>query len=228
LNVERSSLHEDHLPHSLPGFGGGIRAVAIYAGELANLGHEVRVVSAGPRVPSWRSRIARLVKGRVVAPPVAKSHLDSIPNIQCTVLRKPGPIEARDVPDGDVVIATWWEDGRVGRAAARHQGRADVLRSAPRGRLHPQPVERVAATYRLPLAKICCASWLRDLMNTEYGDATADYVPYGVDHATFKARRAASRRGRRWVHVRPCLVQGCRRRDPRVRDRRQSLPTCAC
>ena len=47
------------------------------------------------------------------------------------------------------------------------------------------PVERVAATWRMPLHKIVVAGWLRELARTEYGDADVSLVTNSVDHQQF-------------------------------------------
>ena len=113
-----------------PSFGGGMRAVATYAHEFIKLGHQVHVVSAGPRVPSWKSRIARLVKGQGWwRPPVPKSHLDSIADLSCTVISDQRPIVAGDVPDADVVIATWWETAEWVARLPASKGVPGLLRS---------------------------------------------------------------------------------------------------
>lgn len=173
-----------------PSFGGGMRAVATYADELAKLGHEVRVVSAGSRVPSLKSRLIRFVKGQGWwRRPVPRSHLDAVPNITCTVTRDVGPIAGKDVPDGDVVIATWWETAEWVARLPGTKGVPVYFVQHHEVVFNNQPTDRVAATYRLPMAKVCCAAWLRDLMKTDYGDPTAAYVPYGVDHNRFYAPR---------------------------------------
>jgi glycosyltransferase involved in cell wall biosynthesis len=47
------------------------------------------------------------------------------------------------------------------------------------------PVERVAATYRLPFRKIVVSSWLRDVMTETYGARDVAVVANGVDLERF-------------------------------------------
>lgn len=171
-----------------PMFGGGIRAVATYAHELMKLGHTISVVSAGPRRLPLRNQLARVVKGAGWhRPPPPKSHLDNIPGLNRILLNRPTLDRVDDVPDGDVVIATWWETAEWAARLPKSKGTGVYFVQHHEVVFNNQPVDRVAATYRLPLRKICCAPWLQDLMRTAYGDATAEYVPYGVDHDLFTA-----------------------------------------
>jgi glycosyltransferase involved in cell wall biosynthesis len=49
------------------------------------------------------------------------------------------------------------------------------------------PLDRVHATYRMPLHKIVIARWLKSVMQRDYGDAEADLVPNSVDKRQFHA-----------------------------------------
>lgn len=172
----------------LAAFGGGIRAVAMYAGELQKLGHDVTVVSTGPKWIPFKQRMGHLLRGKGWWRPLrTASHLDSVPNIRRHTLERYEPITAVHVPDGDVVIATWWETAEWVSRLPASKGVKVYFVQHHEVVFDNQPVQRVAASYRLPLAKICCAPWLQQLMANVYGDPTAAYVPYGVDHDTFNA-----------------------------------------
>jgi hypothetical protein len=101
-------------------------------------------------------------------------------------LRSHRPVTDRDLPDADVVIATWWETAEwVARLAPSKGAKCYFIQ-------HHEvfdwlPVERVRSTYRLPLHKIVIARWLASLMKNEYGDAHVDLVPNSVDHRQFFA-----------------------------------------
>lgn len=157
---------------------GGTRVAAIYAGWLTQFGH--RVVSVSPPAPvSIRDRL--LGRRR----PVPHSHFDGT-GLDHRVLDRARPVGDRDVPDADVVIATWWETAEwVARLPPakgtkiyfiQHHEVFDWL-----------PVARSAATYRLPMHKIVIAAWLKRVMATEYGDHDVSLVPNSVDHAQFFA-----------------------------------------
>src|ERR1700691_1620125 len=132
------------------GMGGGSRVIAIYARRLTRMGHEVCVVSPRPpRLPfsyklkswfngtGWPDERAQMI-----------SHLDRVGFIH-HVIDRDRPVTDRDVPDGDVVIATWWETAEwVARLAPRKGAKAYFIQ-------HHEvfdylPTERVRATWRMP------------------------------------------------------------------------------
>lgn len=174
------------------GMGGGVRAIAMYAEQLTRLGHVVTIVSAGPKVIPMHKRVWGLLKGRGWWKPVrSKSHLDSIYGVKRIQLDKPTRPATNAIPDADVIIATWWETAEWVARLPESKGRKIYFVQHHEVVFNNQPVDRVRATYRLPMQKICCAQWLKELMATEYGDPTAIVVPYGIDHETFRAGQRA-------------------------------------
>jgi glycosyltransferase involved in cell wall biosynthesis len=92
----------------------------------------------------------------------------------------------RDVPDADVVIATWWESAEWIAGLSPSKGAKAYL--IQDHEVFPYlPVERVAATWRMPYHKIVVSRWLANLARDEYGDADVDVVPNGVDTQRFWA-----------------------------------------
>jgi len=172
------------LPHA--GLAGGIRVVAIYADLLQRRGHEVCVISLPKPVSSWKSRLKSLAKGQGWSnfQPEA-SHFDYV-DVPHRILESFRPVVDRDVPDGDVVIATWWETAEWVANLSESKGTKAYF--IQHHELHEYfPIERVKATYSLPLHKITIAQWLVDLMATEYGDCDVDLVPNSVDLKQFSA-----------------------------------------
>lgn len=160
---------------------GGIRVVAIYAKELVQRGHVVTLVS----VPRMATRTLHRIQEALSLRRPLKSHLDGL-GLDHRVLEKSRPVTDADVPDADVVIATWWETAEWAAALSPSKGRKFYF--VQHHETHPsQPVERVRATYRLPLQKIAVARWLSDVMRDEYGDPTTILVPNSVDHGQFHA-----------------------------------------
>lgn len=165
---------------------GGIRVIAIYAKMLAELGHKVVVVSP-PAVPvSLKQKLKSLLKHQVwpVLKPSA-SHLDGL-GLDHRVLSNYRPVADQDVPDADIVIATWWETAEWVHALSASKG-AKIYFIQGHEVFDFVPKERCRATYRLPLHKIVIAQWLAELMRDEYGDADVDLVPNSVDHLQFFA-----------------------------------------
>src|SRR5439155_12320757 len=89
---------------------GGIRVIAIYAERLRQRGHDVVVVARPRPVPSLRDRVRSVVKGKgwPADPNTLPDHFDNV-NVDLRVIEARRPIVDADVPDADVVIATWWE-----------------------------------------------------------------------------------------------------------------------
>src|SRR5690348_5110579 len=94
----------------LADLSGGFRVIATYAQRLQRRGHEVLVVSRPRPKPKLVNRLRAFVKGRPqpVGPKQARSHMEwtGVPH---RLLESFRGVTAADVPDSDVVIATWWE-----------------------------------------------------------------------------------------------------------------------
>jgi glycosyltransferase involved in cell wall biosynthesis len=174
------------LPYA--GLSGGIRVLAIYADQLKKKGHDVFVVSTKGQPPSRRQRLKQILKGQGLfrtqgQPPRGASHFDTI-DVPHKVVDS--PVTEADVPDADVVIASWWEtaewmaDWSPAKGAKayfiQHHEVFDYL-----------PVDRVKATYQLPFHKIVVSKWLADLMQSEYGDEQTSLVLNTVDTQQFHA-----------------------------------------
>lgn len=96
------------------------------------------------------------------------------------------PLQTNDVPDAEVVIATWWETAEwVARLPNSKGAKAYFVQ-------HHEVFDyfaesRVQATYRLPMPKITIAKWLQDLLWHKYGNSQVFLVPNSVDTTLFYA-----------------------------------------
>lgn len=166
---------------------GGIRVIAIYAQRLQQFGHEVTIVSVPPMTTPLKQKLKSVVTtGRWPRPPARPaSHLDGL-GVEHRMLERWRPITDNDVPDGDVVIATWWETAEWVAALSRRKGTKVYF--VQHHEIFPYlPIERCRATYALPLHKIVVARWLKQVMKTSYGDEAVDLVPNSVDRNQFFA-----------------------------------------
>ncbi len=173
------------LPHA--GLAGGIRVVAIYADRLRKRGHEVLAVSIPLEHASWKAQVKSLLRGKGLIPPpkIEPSHLDYV-DVPHRVIDRCRPITNADVPDADVVIATWWETAEwITQFSPSKGARAYFLQHYEA--FDEQPKERVQATWRLPFHKIIISKWLVDLARTEYGDTDVSHIPNSVDTEQFYA-----------------------------------------
>lgn len=176
-----------------PGLSGGIRVIAIYAERLMRRGHRVLIVHPPNAQPTLRERARSVMRGqgRLRVPHVYPSHLDGL-DVPRKVLDRWRPVAAQDVPDADIVIATWWETAEW--VAALPAGKGAKVYFIQHYEIHDgQPVDRVKKTWALPLRKIVVAQWLADIAREEYGDVDAALVPNSVDLDVFHAPERGKR-----------------------------------
>lgn len=168
-----------------PNPSGGIRVIAIHAARLKALGHDVQVIAPTTPAPPLRERLRGALRGTPQPKPPSSTPYDE-EAAPFHSLRHPGPVTDRDVPDADVVIATWWETAPWVAALSPTKGRKFYFVQGHE-LFSAETADRAAATYRLPLQKITVAGWLADTMRDRYGDPTAITVPNAVDHGRFHA-----------------------------------------
>jgi glycosyltransferase involved in cell wall biosynthesis len=173
------------LPHA--GMSGGNRVLAIYASRLQRRGHEVRVVSIPQAVPSFARKLKSLLRGRGWPPDPEPEHswFDGL-EVPHRVLERVRAVTDADVPDADVVLATFWRTAPWVAALSPRKGAKAIFvqgyETAP-DRFDPM----LDAVWRLPLTKIVVASWLADLARERFGDTNVHLVPNSVDTAQFRA-----------------------------------------
>ena len=163
--------------------GGGTKVIAIYAEHLVKVGHEVLVVSLPCERPRLKTRIKNMFKGKFFYPKTQKSHFDST-SIKQHVIDSCRPIVNGDLPDADIVIATWWETAEwlikvlpsKGKKVYFIQGH-EIFDYIPR--------ERAVQTYKSKLHKIVVSNWLKEIIVNEYGANEVDVVLNGVERMNF-------------------------------------------
>jgi len=168
------------------GLTGGTRVVATYADRLQKRGHEVTVVSFPMAPPPLKQRIKAILKGHIFAKrKKSASHFDGLA-IPHRIINRYRPLTDRDVPDADVVIATWWETAEWAMKLSASKGaKAYFLQHYEI--FDYMPKERVMATWRLPLHKITISKWLVDTAKDIFGDDDVSLVPNSVDTKQFNA-----------------------------------------
>ncbi|MEG4838194.1 glycosyltransferase family 4 protein [Microcoleus sp. B9-D4] len=183
------------------GLTGGMRVLSIYTKILQKRGHKILIVSTPPRQPTWLQQLRSLLRGRgwESAPKTEHSHFDKV-DVEHRVLETYRPITDLDVPDADIVMATWWETAEWVAKLSPSKGTKvyflqhyEAFDYIPKG--------RVEATWRLPMHKIAVAQWLADIARNEYGDLSVSLVPPTVDTKQFydPQSRAKQPRGKQLV-----------------------------
>jgi hypothetical protein len=132
---------------------GGLRVVAIYANLLAKKGHTVTVISPAGKEPSFVQKVKSSLRWKGYS---FDSGFDDsfFCNSACNIkiLDKYRPINNEDVPDADIVIATFWNTVEWVTTYDSKKGKKIYYIQ----HYEVQPwlnVERVKVTYRLPLKK---------------------------------------------------------------------------
>ena len=170
---------------------GGSRVVAIYAEKLAARGHEVTVVSCGARPRRLRHRVKdwaiRTARGQLRAPPTP-THFEHLGHLH-RVVPGAGPIRSRDVPDADVIVATWWETAEWVNEMPPSKGiKVHLVQHDERVFSNdPRKKARAAATWGFAgFFRIVVSRWLQDLARDEFGVNTT-LIGNAVDTKLFDA-----------------------------------------
>jgi len=164
---------------------GGTRVVAVYARELQALGHEVLVVTCAADAPNWRQRLKASWGRRRSAPP-AEGHVaqSGVPH---QVMPRAGPIMAADVPDADVIVATWWETAVWMDRFPASKGRKVHLIQGYEIWFGSHYSARVHAALKLPNLKIAISRDLKNTIEAALGPLAITVIPNAVDLEQFNA-----------------------------------------
>lgn len=183
-----------------PALSGGIRVVASYARQLHDRGHEVHVVAAPEaRRYSLKRRLRFALRLETRPPPRPRTPLLDFLGPRLVTLTSPDGPRPDEVPDADVVVATWWQTAEwVAGLPDTKGGKAYLIQ----GYEVPQDSrrDRVAATFTAPLKKIAVSNYIRSEIKANHavaGDIAV--VPNAVDTLHFtvppRARNATLRVG---------------------------------
>lgn len=163
---------------------GGLRVVSIYARLLAEKGHSVTVVSPKEKTATFKQRVKHVLRWNGYQ---FKSHFDTtyFNGIDCKIVvtNKVDSVLMRDVPDADVIIATWWLTAEWVNELPKSKGEKIYFIQGYEVYEHLDK-ERVEESYRLPLHKITIARWLVAIMKNKYED-DVKLVPNSVSLELF-------------------------------------------
>jgi glycosyltransferase involved in cell wall biosynthesis len=116
-------------------------------------------------------------------PRVSPSHFDGrgLPT-KCLNIRR--PVTDDDVPEADVVVATWWETAEWVLGLRPEKGAKAYF--IQHFECHAGlPADRVRATWRFPFHKIVISEWLRRLAKDEFSDDSVSVIFNSVDTTQF-------------------------------------------
>jgi glycosyltransferase involved in cell wall biosynthesis len=165
---------------------GGTRVVATYARLLHERGHDISVISWAYTPQKGLKPFFRSLLGRQsYKKPTSTSLLDFLGS-KHRILKEGHPLEANDVPDADIVVATWWATAESVASLAPKKGRPFYLLQDYE--VFPYlPVEQVIATYHLPLTKIAVSRYIKKEIENNYGTENIRVIPNAVDYGQFNA-----------------------------------------
>jgi glycosyltransferase involved in cell wall biosynthesis len=165
---------------------GGQRVIAAHAERLHARGHRVTVVAPPHRSPTARDVARSLLRDRRWPRRPTANHLDGT-GVERRTLARPRPVTAADLPDADVVVATWWETAEWVADLPAAKGAKVYFLQHHEVVFDPANANRIDATWRLPMRKVVVARWLADLARDRFGDPAARVVPNAVDADLFHA-----------------------------------------
>jgi len=165
---------------------GGLRVIAMHAKGLLERGHDVRLFCLYSGSITIKKKIQYFMKKDVsILQPETNSLLESL-GLECHVLKNRECLLDDDIPDADVVVATWWKTAEWVHKLAPEKGVKCYLVQGHEvfvfGKYH-----QVEATYRLPLHKFVVSRWLQDVMKVLYNDDDCMLVGNAVDCEYFNA-----------------------------------------
>lgn len=169
---------------------GGNRVVATYAKILSARGYEVLVVSNAPDRPGWREQLRALRRGtwreqrRHTKPQQGHVTQSGVPFRR---LDEPRPFTADDLPDADVLIATWWETAEWMAHMPASKGRKVHLIQDYEVWNGGMAQQRVHAALRLPNCKIVISNELKHTLTTHVGPLDITVISNAVDLQQFDA-----------------------------------------
>lgn len=186
----------------LPRYGwqpsGGFSVVYTYASFLAARGHDVTVVhprslpSGGwPQPSGLYARLhhaAGRLRDRMLRPSLRWADPD--PRVRMMYIPE---ISDAFVPDGDVIIATWWSTAEAALSLSAEKGEQFHLIQGEETWYGAE--ERVHAAWRAPLHKIFISRWLMERVR-EVGvpEMMGTVIPNGIDHEVFRVTQPIDNR----------------------------------
>jgi glycosyltransferase involved in cell wall biosynthesis len=166
---------------------GGIRVLAIYADRLNRRGHTVTAVSVPPVGPNMLAKVNSLIHGRgwPKNPAPERSYFDDI-SVPHLVMKTARPIRDDDVPDADIVLATFWKTAHwVAALSPRKGAKAFLLQGYETSPGNEDPA--IDNAWRLPLSKIVISKWMVKFAQDRFGDSNVHLVLNSVDTSQFFA-----------------------------------------
>jgi glycosyltransferase involved in cell wall biosynthesis len=171
---------------------GGVKIILEYAEFLRLQGHDVTCFHPAPRRPSLKERLRALIRKRAsftVSTP--RGHLWG-KELRVLRSRYSGAASMTDIPDADIVVASWWETAEW--IATLPPSKGKKCHFVQDHEIFPgQPVDRVRAVYRSGLTTFTVSRWLAETLKSEYGIDDIVVIPNGVQTDRFHPHQSPAR-----------------------------------
>lgn len=164
---------------------GGSRVISIYSRLLVAKGHQVTVVT-----PSSKTTIIQKLKGKMLKQEPFKIKFDDTffkdVNYDLKILDTNRAVLENDVPDADIIIATFWYTAEWIKQFSSKKGKKVYF--IQHYEMHPWlPTERVVETFYLPFKKIVVSKWISERLEKNHGISDVKVIGNGVEHDLFNA-----------------------------------------
>ena len=166
-----------------PNLSGGQRVKSIYARELIKMGHDVSIVcSVSPSTPLLRKAKKLLLHGEWLREPTFTNCHYVNYGIPHSIANRKGFLEENEVPDSDVLIATFWTSAEWAAGWPERKGKKFYLVQHDEGAMFGPRAEN---TYNTNFKHIYVSGWIRDRVQSRHPDATGTLIPNAIDAADF-------------------------------------------
>ena len=174
------------LPHA--GLSGGIKVVAIYAELLTKRGHIVNVFSVPRRPISFKQKLKLFFKNGKLHNHTRKeqSYFDNR-QVNHTVINSYRDITDKDVPNADIVIATFWNTAYWVNNLSPSKGEKVYFIQGKEADFPNLPHEMVEQTYSFPLSKITISKSLKNWIEKYDNNNKIFVIKNSVDTKQFHA-----------------------------------------
>lgn len=166
---------------------GGLRVVSQYTRHLLQQGHQVSFAVRRPRyAPSRKRKLLNLTGLGRPTPPLglSRGHFTGI-DVPIIHLDEAKQVRAKDLPDADVIISTWWTTAEWADRLPPSKGR-HIHFIQDYEDFYPEYSKRVRAVYQQKNHKIVVAPWLNRKLLAEFGQVS-QVVMNGVSIDHFRA-----------------------------------------
>lgn len=171
------------------GLSGGDRVIVTLAEYLRRRGHSVLLVWPAAPKRNLKDKIKYILSNGKIPPKYSYvfnySYLKQ-PNIHVEYREVSSSIGISNdnIPDGDIVVATFWTTAQW--VVNLHPSKGKKIYFIQQYEANfGFPNEKVDATWELPLHKVVCSGWLKQLADERFGDSNVDIVQNGIDTSLF-------------------------------------------